>query len=450
MKFAKSLILAVPAFMVLPAYALDVTLAPGELASRMPLIQGTAEVRLVLKGSATAADMALLRDLPDNITILDMSDLSLEWNVVPANLVSGTAVAELKLPRNAESLADNALAVTNLREVEIPASVTQVGDYALAGNHKLVKVVVKGSPAFGAGVFYDSPLLSEVEMTTPLRKVSRAMFKGCRSLTAIPVGVTEIGDEAFRGSGLLQADLSSVTAAGSYAFADCPDLCQVMFGTGDIQLGTGVFYGDMGLAELPQWEGNVPPLMGASSAAYTTRTINSPEIGEAAFANNRRFSSLALGPAVRAVKADAFRNADSLKKINAVQLGENVPDVDVTSFAGLESSDGTYDITLTVGLNAKEAWQQHPVWRLFRLQGETTGLAEFPDASGISITRNGAVVTVATNDPIDIAEVYDLRGIKLFEGGNGFDRLDIDIPAADIVVVSVRTADGAVKIAKLR
>ncbi len=448
------------------ASAIEVTVTPGGLAGKMPKICGTVDNQLILRGKADVTDLRLLENIPATITTLDMSGLEIvaytytgdnymgrvEFTAgeIPPHLLSGTKITSVKLPAGAVRLAEKALAVSELTEVEIPASVTELGDYALAGNRNLRKVVIKGTPAYGKGVFREDVALNALETAEPIMKVTEGMFSGCKSLTAMPLGVTKVGDNAFRGSGLQQLDLSGVSKAGDYAFADCTDLCQIVFGSETIELGTGIFFGDSGIAELPAWQGNVPVLMAAHSSAYMLNAVNAPVIGEAAFANDRSFTSLALGRDVREIKADAFRNALGLKKINATQLGGNVPEVSPSAFQGLENASGRYDIPLTVQYDEIEKWTQHPVWGLFDLQGDSTNVMELPGAGGIEISRSSNVVRIATAEHIVTAEVYDLKGIKIFEGGRGFDRLDIDVPAGEIVVVRVRTTDNNTKIAKLR
>lgn len=445
------------------ASAYEMTLTPGHMATEMLKVKGVTDSRLVLKGTADITDLWQLRELPVSYTTVDLGGLTVEaypgewqgktgWEAgeIPANLISGTRVTLLTLPANVSRLDEHALAFTLLKEVTLPATVKAVGDYAFAGSRELTKVIVKGEPAYGKGVFRDCEALSELISAKPLVDVSEGMFKGCKALMHMPEGVKSIGADGFRESGIVSLDLSGITVVGSHAFADCKDLVEVTLGDNAIAFGDGVFNGDEGLVDLPEWKHSIPDLMATGTSVAMTAAINAPEVGEAAFAGNGNISVLNFGSAVANIKAHAFRHVKRLKSVNALDLRDKIPAVDATSFSGMENEEGRYPVKLTVDENAVESWKAHPVWGLFDIRSESTNVALTPgDDSGISVRRNGATVYISSVEELKGAQVYGMNGICYFDGGAGLTHLEVEVPAGEIVAVRVATATGS-KAVKLK
>ena len=89
-----------------------------------------------------------------------------------------------------------------------------------------------------SGVFYGCTELTEVrwEEGCAIEKIGGSAFRGCTSLTqiTIPPSVTELGFQAFRGSGLKSVTIpGTVKTLGAEVFAKCPDLKTAVFEEGD-------------------------------------------------------------------------------------------------------------------------------------------------------------------------------------------------------------------------
>lgn len=87
---------------------------------------------------------------------------------------------------------------------------------------------------FMSGVFYGCTELTEVrwEEGCAIEKIGGYAFRGCTSLTqiTIPPSVTELGFQAFRGSGLETVTIpGTVKTLGAEVFAKCPDLKTAVF-----------------------------------------------------------------------------------------------------------------------------------------------------------------------------------------------------------------------------
>ena len=106
-----------------------------------------------------------------------------------------------------------------MTEVEIPAGVTTIGDFAFGDCDGLASIIVDEE-----NTVYDSREGCNAIIETE----SNELIVGCME-TCIPNSVTGIGRYAFLGcSGLEEIEIpSGVTRIGSYAFGNCSKLTKI-------------------------------------------------------------------------------------------------------------------------------------------------------------------------------------------------------------------------------
>lgn len=448
------------------AGALEISVTPGGLQSRLAEIQNTRDNSVVLKGTADVRDLALIKQLPANVKSLDMKNLTTEaYNYKSGNYMGGTTfnanelvpymlfgtkIESIVFPAGMTSIAEASLAHSALKNVTIPAKVTKVGAWALADSYSLTKVEFSASNNLDKGVFRACRALADVKINGTLSTVPDGTFERCTSLDAgLPAGAVHIGASAYRGSGMTSLDLDGVETVGAYAFAEIPTLSEITLSTESQPVfGTGAFFGDDALEAVPSWTVSLPQLFGASSST-NIETIDSEVIGEGAFANDPSITTMKFGANVKQVKANAFRNDTNLKWINMHDLGNNTPEVDATAFSGLEDANGRYPADLYVDEDKVDTWKNHPVWGLFNIKTGSTNTIETPEDFNIDILREGNQVVVNSNAAIDSMEIYTVSGLKLYEGGSNDSTLRVDMPAGEVIVVKV-VSGGKLKVAKLR
>ena len=457
-------VLALASMQTLTAVALEITVTPGSLDKEMARLESTRDSEVILKGAADVTDLRLLPAISGHVTALDLSGLSIAaytytsgnykgrtefaaGELVP-DMLAGTKVRQITLPATATRIGNNALAHSRLTSVTVPASVTAIDSYAFAGSKDLVSVSILGNPVYGAGVFSDCTALKSVVTDQGITTVPREMFRNCKSLTSMPAGVRSIDAQAFRGSGLTQADLTDVVRVGNFAFAEIPTLESVSVGNGT-RFGTGVFYGDQGLTDVTEWCAAMSAVVAAHSGINVPMFINTQVIQEGAFANNPDIPSVTLGSAVTQVKADAFRNDTGIRNVNVVKLGSAVPETDPRAFSGLADADGRYPIRLTVLDTSVDVWKAAPVWRDFDIYGDS-GVTDIygPDIS-ITATRKGGTVTIDCSEPMDSVSIFGISGISHYTGGAGEYEVSVQVPADEVVIVKV-IAETRMKVFKLR
>jgi hypothetical protein len=142
------------------------------------------------------------------------------------------------------------------------------------------------------------PNLKEVTFPKTLRKIPDRMFINNKSIESviIPDGVTEIGKEAFAGSGLKSITIAdSVTKIGPSAFKYCGRLTAVTLPAGLKMIEEEAFYGCPNLATVEIQPGVT-------------------EIGESAFYGSG-ITSIVIPEGVTVIGSSAFRGCKNLVSV---------------------------------------------------------------------------------------------------------------------------------------
>ena len=120
--------------------------------------------------------------------------------------------------------------LTELAEIDIPASVTYIGRYAFSGcKNAKGDIDLSRLNDYGVGIFTGCANLTSVKLPNNGYISDNAFFL-CSSLTSItfPDGLTNIGKEAFKGTGLTSVAFpNTLRRIGDEAFADCTGLTTV-------------------------------------------------------------------------------------------------------------------------------------------------------------------------------------------------------------------------------
>jgi hypothetical protein len=158
---------------------------------------------------------------------------------------------------------------TGLTSVEIPSSVTSVGENAFEGCSGLTSVEIPNSVTeIGACAFQGCTGLTSIEIPNSVSEICDYAFSGCTSLTSltIPNSVTLIGEEAFSGcTGLTSMSFpNSVTRICFCAFSGCTGLTSLTIPESVTEIGLGGFMGCTGLTSIVA-NGEIPAHLGMNS-----------------------------------------------------------------------------------------------------------------------------------------------------------------------------------------
>lgn len=118
-------------------------------------------------------------------------------------------LADITLPTALETIGSYAFAGTAITTMQLPATVTQLGDGVFNGCKQLTNMVIpEGVTELGKALFAYCSVLTSVTLPTTLQRVGKESFYGCPSLESI----------------VLPASLKTI---GSGAFNECPKLMSV-------------------------------------------------------------------------------------------------------------------------------------------------------------------------------------------------------------------------------
>lgn len=223
-----------------------------------------------------------------------------------------------------------------------------VGDEAFSDCVNLTNVIFNGETVLGVGVFKNCTSLMLCDITgATLSKIPDSAFYGCGLLGHImlPDSVTEIGNEAFKESGLKLIDLEHVTAIGFSAFSDCAALEEVAFGHNLSVINSYAFMNCANLAEIDLQATNlteIPRL--AFSGCIRARKLVLPEslltIGSVAFSSCERLLSVTIPQNVTHMESNAFWLCGRLAEIynlSGVSV-EDMMETGISEFAVIHSS----------------------------------------------------------------------------------------------------------------
>lgn len=161
---------------------------------------------------------------------------------LPTNILGNTyAIYKMRgakrviLPNTFARINDYAFADSDIVSIDIPNSVTIIGNEAFSYCSNLTSVVIPDSVTrFGDMVFHRCGNLTRVVIGDGVTSIGSDAFSGCDSLTSVVIGdsVTEVGSYAFE----YCASLTSVVIPNSVktiyrgAFSGCNNLSQVYYG----------------------------------------------------------------------------------------------------------------------------------------------------------------------------------------------------------------------------
>ena len=218
----------------------------------------------------------------------------------------------------------------NITSINIPNSVTSIGDSAFSGCSNLKEVYYEGSLeqwllinfggyganllSNGADLYIEGDKVTEVTINQNIKQYA---FQGCKSLTSVTLG-------------------ENVTSIGEGAFSDCSNLKEVYY-EGSLEQWLLINFGGY----------NANPLINGADLyidgeKITEVTINQ-NIKQYAFQGYKSLVSVTIGENVTSIGSSAFSGCTSL---TSVTIGENV-----TSIGNFAFEDCTSLASVTIGEN---------------------------------------------------------------------------------------------------
>ena len=240
----------------------------------------------------------------------------------------------VKYTLKGKTLIDGAFTTCPITSVEIPNSVTSIGQYAFNLCESLTSVTIgSGVTSIGDDAFASCESLASIVVDSNntvydsrgncnaiIETATNTLISGCKN-TVIPNSVTSIGNSAFNECiGLTSATIpNGVTSIGDGAFAYCKGLTSVAIGNGVTSIGTNAFEGCASLTSVIIGSGVTN--IGSSAFAYceglTSITIPSgvTSISDGTFYNCISLTSVTIPNSVASIGDNVFMNCRSLTSV---------------------------------------------------------------------------------------------------------------------------------------
>ena len=301
------------------------------------------------------------------------------------------SLTSINIPSSVTSIGDGAfLGCRSLTSINIPSSVTSIGESAFEDCPSLTSINIPSSvTSIGQRAFWYCKSLTSINIPSSVTSIGESAFYSCESLTSIniPSSVTSIGENAFQGcKSLTSINIpSSVTSIGGWAFSYCNSLTSitvdesnpiyssendVLFSKKDkslIRAGFGLEKYD-----IPSWVTSI----GESAFSYckSLTSINIPSsvtsIGGGAFFDCNSLTSINIPTSVTSIGLFAFERCKSLTSINipssvtSIENGAfyNCSDLKTIRFKGkmppsIGFGNGTSDLKIYVPHGTLEAYK---------------------------------------------------------------------------------------------
>lgn len=282
---------------------------------------GLADIRPSQNGQIDQNNM-----IAKGLTHLDLSQAVMESSIDETQdkvFVVDPALVSAKLPEGLTHIVGSELdGNMDLEEIEIPATVTSIGQRAFGKCQKLHTVTFRPGTAaltIGENAFDGIKTLTEIDLPAQLSVLGQEAFNNCEDLATVTFAegcaLTEIKSKTFYKTAIESIEIpAAVTTIGQEAFSDCGSLTDVTYAEGSrlTSIGNMAFNNNV-LTHIDLPDG----LTTIGNQAFSAKTSNTPldivifpesitSIGSMAFANQWIKDVYFLGITCPTVGTQAF------------------------------------------------------------------------------------------------------------------------------------------------
>lgn len=285
-------------------------------------------------------------------------------------------ISEINLPNGLQTIGKGAFMFSGLRSLELPSTVTYLGEEAFMGCGSLKSITLSdnlqmigenvfngisknvslnkknavgylGSPNNPYLLAYSKVNALNTEAPTPFVIDEGTKFIHSRALAntdvrevVLPNSILFIGEQAYAGCGNLTSVVlgTGVLHIGSSAFKDCDDLHYFTIQSPVREMGGWIFQNSPYLYEIKLGDKietiGAQMLMGSMYISEIVIPNSVTSIGDGAFLSCTSLERVVIGDGVKVISADTFQNCSNLKE---VVMGKNVEIIKKAAFGACAS-----------------------------------------------------------------------------------------------------------------
>ena len=253
-----------------------------------------------------------------------------------------------------------------IKDLVIPNTVTDIGEFAFYGCSGLISVVIPNSVInINSYAFSGCSGLTSVVIPNSVTNINSYAFHGCSGLISIeiPNSITRITKSSFREcSGLTSVTIpSSVKRIDQYAFEGCTNLtsvhitdlaswCNILFGSNPLVYANHLYMGGTEIVDLiiPDNVTSIGSNTFSNCTGLSSLTLSNSvtSIGKSAFAFCSGLTSVTIPNSVTTIGESAFEDCDGL---TSVTIPNSISKIGDRSFYHCE---GLISITIDDGVKS--------------------------------------------------------------------------------------------------
>lgn len=254
---------------------------------------------------------------------------------------------------------------TKLTEVSLPATVSDIPQYAFNGCSNLTKVAATGIKSIQYSAFGDCKVLTDLDISNATSIASYA-FRDCNKFcpAQLSADLTKLESYAFSNTAIKEVTIpNGITNINPYVFSGCKNLIKVVLPENLQTISSNVFADCTNLTDIQLPEGLTTIANSAFSNCQSLPELIIPEsvtsIEMYAFRNCKKFTEIIIPSNVQSVGGGIVSGCDSIKTIKCKAVVPPTSNYDLTSGIDLNH------VSLYVAPFAIDAYRDAEGWNGF-------------------------------------------------------------------------------------
>lgn len=373
----------------------------------------------------------------------------------------GVGLRTIDLSRITE-LGEGCLSETNITEVVLNSSVTEIPANVFSGCNRLESVIIPATvTTIGDEAFKDCKQLTGITFARQVEAIGKEAFSGCTKLTSVSINAKEIGERAFASCALTSVEIADgAKRIGAFTFAGNHDLAAVTAPNTLEEIGSHAFDGwgefGVGVYDIPfitnlpadngvKYIGSVAYLfMGGDEVKIKEGTLgvadaflDNHNLGTQQWGHSSAFSgwsapvTVSLPSTLRVIGNGSFYG-----NITTVNIPASLEKIGDEAFLGCSKLKGSITIPASTKYLGEKAFYETGITRVYyNAEDVGTGYQPFPTTltraiigEGVKVIPDGLFYKSTNLARLQMASTVERIGAYAFEDCTSLKT--IDLPSA--------------------